>query len=129
LDRGRSFELHACTAGGDANPTCDPGVAAGWMRILTAEKAFPADNPRPVAPALNLRTFGVPRTTATHVLFRVLDNQCTGQTSFQGKQDADPRHETDCRIGTPLPPRNTQVVAELQLQSSRPRVDGAQTQE
>jgi hypothetical protein len=100
------------------------------MRILTAEKAFPADNPRPVAPALNLRTFGVPRTTATHVLFRVLDNQCTGQTSFQGKQDADPRHETDCRIGTPLPPRNTQVVAaELQLQSSRPRVDGAQTQE
>ena len=126
----RSFELHACTAGGGANPTCDPNVAAGWKRILSAEDAFPADNPRPVAPALNLRTFEVPRTTATHVLFRVLDNQCTGQTSFQGKQDADPRHETDCRIGTPLPPRNMQVVAaELQLQSSRPRVDGAQTQE
>ena len=123
----RSFELLACTAGGDANPTCDPASPAGWTPILTALDAFPADNPRPVAPALNLRTFELLPTTATHVLFRVLDNQCTGQTSFQGKQDADPRHETDCRIGTPLPPRNNQVVAaELELQSSRPRVDGAQ---
>ena len=123
----RSFELLACTAGGGANPTCDPAVAAGWNLFLTAEDAFPADNPRPVAPALNLRTWAVPGTTATHVLFRVLDNQCTGQTSYQGKQDADPRHETDCRIGTPLPPRDNQVVAaELELHSSRPRVDGAQ---
>jgi hypothetical protein len=126
----RSFELYACTAGAGPNAGCDPAMTAGWGRILLARDAFPADNPRPVAPALNLRAFDVPRTTATHVLLRVLDNQCTGQTSFQGKQDNDPRHETDCRIGTPLPARNTQVVAaELELQSSRPRVDGAQTQE
>ncbi|HSK15589.1 MAG TPA: M36 family metallopeptidase [Gaiellaceae bacterium] len=127
----RSFELYACTAGAAANPTCDPAVGTGWRRILKSRSnAFPADNPRPVAPALTLRTFNVPRTTATHVLLRVVDNQCTGQTSFQGKQDADPRHETDCRIGTPLPARNTQVVAaELQLQSSTPSVDGAQFSE
>ncbi len=127
----RSFELYACTAGGAANPGCDPAVTAGWRRILSSpSNAFPADNPRPVAPALNLRTFRVARTTATHVLFRVVDNQCTGQTSFQGKQDADPRHETDCRIGTPLPRRDMQVVAaELQLHSSAPRVDGARLSE
>jgi extracellular elastinolytic metalloproteinase len=125
----RAFELYACTA----TPTrsCDPSSSAGWRRIHRSRSdAFPGDNPRPVAPVLNLRTFSVPRTTATHVLFRVIDNQCTGQTSFQGKQDNDPRHETDCRIGTPLPRRDRDVMAaELQILSSSPRVDGAQQAE
>jgi extracellular elastinolytic metalloproteinase len=122
----RAFELLACTAT-PAQP-CDPAQADRWGRIHSSRTdAFPGDNPRPVAPALILRSFEVPRTTATHVLFRVTDNQCTGQTSFHGKQDRDPRHETDCRIGTPLPPRNTEVhAAELQLHTSRPQVVGAQ---
>jgi len=125
----RAFELYACSATA-ANP-CDPSSGAGWRRILKSRQdAFPADNPRPVAPHLILRTFQVPRTTATHVLFRVVDNQCTGQTSFQGKQDNDPRHETDCRIGTPLPRRDMEVrAAELQLLSSGPQVVGAQQSE
>lgn len=125
----RAFELLACTAT-PATP-CDPASDAGWESILESEQdAFPADNPRPVAPHLILRTFEVPTTTATHVLFRVVDNQCTGQTSFQGKQDNDPRHETDCRIGTPLPRRDMEVrAAELQLQSSAPQVVGAQQSE
>jgi extracellular elastinolytic metalloproteinase len=125
----RAFELYACTE--SATNPCDPASDAGWRRILKSrDDAFPADNPRPVAPHLILRTFEVPRTTATHVLFRVVENQCTGQSSFHGKQDRDPRHETDCRIGTPLPPRNLEVrAAELQLQSSRPQVVGAQQAE
>jgi hypothetical protein len=69
---------------------------------------------------------------ATHVLFRVLNNQCTGQPAFQGEQDNDPLNtSTDCRIGVPgvLPPRNLDVrTSELQVFSDRPRVEGA-TQE
>lgn len=126
----RAFELYACTET-PARP-CDPAGGAGWRRILRSrDNAFPADNPRPVAPHLILRSFQLgSATTATHVLFRVVDNQCTGQTSFQGKQDNDPRHETDCRIGTPLPERDTEVrAAELQLLSSAPVVTGAQQAE
>ncbi|MGH8984851.1 MAG: M36 family metallopeptidase [Acidimicrobiia bacterium] len=129
----RAFELYACTAGVDtANPDCAAGTLDGWTRILRSEDdAFPGDNPRPVAPVLILRTWQVPQTTATHVLFRVLDNQCTGQTSFQGEQDNDPVNQTDCRTGSPpLPPRNMDVrAAELQVLTDRPRVTGAEQEE
>ncbi|MGH3022205.1 MAG: M36 family metallopeptidase [Gaiellaceae bacterium] len=129
----RAFEVYACTAGETpANLTCDGGIAAGWNRILESEDdAFPSDNPRPVTPTLILRSWNVPTTTATHVLFRVLDNQCTGQTSFQGEQDMDPANQTDCRTGSPpLPPRNTEVrAAELQVLTDRPKVDGANQEE
>ena len=85
-------------------------------------------NPRPQAPDLLLRTWNVPTTTATHVLFRVLQNQCTGQESFHGDQDNDPANNSDCRIGDPpvLPPRNLDVRAsELQVHSSNPDAIGA----
>jgi extracellular elastinolytic metalloproteinase len=63
------------------------------------------------------------------VRFVVRDNQCTGHPSYQGDQDADPRNNSDCRVGnpgTPLVPRNTEVhAAELQVWSSKPDVDGA----
>jgi hypothetical protein len=124
----RQFELYACTAGAaGANPTCDPANDAGWKRILRSHKdAFPGVNPRPTAPDLVLRTFEVPRTTATHVRFVVLENQCTGQESFQGEQDQDPSNPTDCRTTS----ADEEVrAAEVQLQSSRPRVDGAQAEE
>jgi hypothetical protein len=77
-----------------------------------------------------MRSFAVPRTTATHVQLRVLTNQCTGNTAFQGEQDADPLNGTDCREGSPgaepvelpgdlpqaLAPRDNEVhVAELQV--------------
>ncbi|HET9242264.1 MAG TPA: M36 family metallopeptidase [Gaiella sp.] len=129
----RAFELYACTAGADpANPACDGATADGWAKVLTTQDdAFPGDNPRPVAPALILRSWNVPTTTATHVLFRVVSNQCTGQPSFQGEQDNDAANQTDCRTGSPpLPPRNTEVrAAELQVLTDRPRVAGAQQEE
>ena len=98
--------------------------------ITSAPNAFPGFNPRPVSPELILRSFAVPRTRATYVQLRVLTNQCTGNTAFQGEQDNDPLNGTDCRVGSPgagtvavfgdLPqvvaPRDGEVhVAELQV--------------
>jgi extracellular elastinolytic metalloproteinase len=121
----RQFELHTCTAGNAANPTCDGTTTAGWTRLLTSPRdAFPAPNPRPAAPDLLLRSFEIPPTTATHVKFVVLANQCTGNPAFQGEQHQDPAMpSSDCRstaVGT-----QEVRAAELELLTSRPRVDGA----
>ncbi len=121
----RQFELYACTAGNPVNPTCDGSVDAGWKRILRSHKdAFPAPNPRPSSPDLILRGFEVPTTTATHVKFVVLTNQCTGNPDYQGAQHADPLTPSgDCRdsaVGA-----GEVRAAELQLLTSKPRVDGA----
>jgi extracellular elastinolytic metalloproteinase len=120
----RAFELDACTAGADAaNPTCDGALAAGWTEILTSPAdAFPAKPPRPVANDLLLRTFQLPRTTATHVRLTVVSNQCTGNPAFNGEQDNDPRTTTNCD-GTVI--ANQVRVAELQILSHRTQVDGA----
>jgi extracellular elastinolytic metalloproteinase len=121
----RSFELYACTAGAATNPTCDQAVAAGWQRILRSRNdAFPAEPPRPVAPDLLLRTFNVPTSTATHVKLVVTSNQCTGNGDFHGEQDQDPSNETDCRATAIA---NQVRVAELQLLSDRPAVEGAKS--
>lgn len=128
----RAFEVYACTAGADPdNATCAGATDAGWRRILKSQDdAFPSVNPRPIAPDLILRLWNVPTTTATHVRFVVVDNQCTGQSSYHGDQDNDPNVNSDCRVvnpGTPFLPRNTEVrAAELQVWSSKPEVDGAQ---
>jgi extracellular elastinolytic metalloproteinase len=120
----RQFELQVCTAGGADNPTCDGSVPAGWTSIFVSHPdAFPAVNPRPTAPELQLRAFDPSGTTsATHVKFVVLNNQCTGQPSFQGEQDQDPNNATDCR-GTVVAEQVR--AAELQLLSSSAAVDGA----
>jgi len=123
----RSFEVWACTAGRPVNPTCDGSTDAGWKRILkSADDAFPSVNPRPVAPDLALRSWGVERQAATHLKFVVSTNQCTGQTSYQGDQDNDPAVNADCRnppgTGTT---RATEVrAAEFQAFSDNPSADG-----
>ena len=119
----RSFDVLACTAGGADNPECDGSNPVGWRTVLRSQDdAFPAVNPRPRAPELILRSWSVKPTTATHVMLKVRANQCTGQPSYQGEQDADPGNVEDCRTGGPsaagavLPPRNTEVhAAELQV--------------
>ena len=120
----RSFELYSCTAGAtSSNPTCDQAVAAGWTRILQSKSdAFPAEPSRPVSGGLLLRTFNVSRTTATHVKLVVDTNQCTGNPDYHGEQDQDPANETDCRATAIT---NQVRVAELQLLSDRPEVNGA----
>jgi extracellular elastinolytic metalloproteinase len=124
----REFDLYACRG----TPAADATTAPNCKRIVNAQDdAFPSVNPRPRAPELILRTWETPRTTATHVVFVVVDNQCTGQESYQGEQDNDPTNATDCRTGSPpLPPRNLDVrAAELQVLSDNPRVDGATSEE
>ena len=56
--------------------------------------------PRPVAPNLNLRTFDVPDTRATHVRLVALENQCTGFAGYAGEQDNDPLNDTDCKAAS-----------------------------
>jgi len=120
----RQFEVQVCTAGGTENPTCDGSMSAGWSSILVSDSdAFPSINPRPTAATLQLRAFDFDGTaSATHVKFIVLNNQCTGQTSFQGEQDQDPNNDTDCR-GTAVAEQVR--AAELQLLSSEAAVNGA----
>jgi extracellular elastinolytic metalloproteinase len=96
----RQFEVLACRASA-ANANCS-NPAVGFTSIYTSpEDAFPGFNPRPVAPELILREFDVRDAQATHVMIRVLDNQCTGDTDFHGSQDNDPANGTDCREGSP----------------------------
>jgi extracellular elastinolytic metalloproteinase len=127
----REFEVHACNASPSGGVTIG-GVTYACRRIVTAENdGFPTAPPRPVAPEMILRTWEAGGgQAATHVLFRVLENMCTGEEAFHGEQDNDPANtSTDCRIGTApvLPPRNTQVfTSELEVFTSNPRVDGAE---
>ncbi|MGH3679424.1 MAG: M36 family metallopeptidase [Natronosporangium sp.] len=121
----RQFELYACTAGTGPNPTCDGGTDAGWDRFLRSQRdAFPAPAQRPSSPDLVLRSFQVPPTSATHVKLVVVANQCTGNPLYQSQQHDDPAApSTDCR--TTSTGANEVRAAELQLLTSRPRVDGA----
>jgi len=128
----RSFEVLACDQ--TTGKACNPATPADWTSVLVAQPdAFPSVNPRPVAPDLIMRAWKIPKVNATHVLFRVRTNQCSGQASFQGEQDNDPQFSTDCRVTSltstgqvALPRRDTDVrAAELELLSAPPRVQGA----
>jgi hypothetical protein len=103
----RRFALEVCTA------DCG-GRDARWRRIYTSPAdAFPAVRPRPVAPDLQLRSFDVPDTPATHLRFVALENQCTGFGGYAGEQDNDPLNDTDCKAASE---RDLSVrAAELQV--------------
>jgi hypothetical protein len=112
----RRFQILTCKA----TATVDCSRDDQFRRIYTSRSdAFPAVAPRPRAPDLIMRSFEVPRTRATHLRLRVLDNQCTGTPAFRGDQDDDPRHDTDCVTGSAAvtgAPQGTIVrAAELQV--------------
>lgn len=114
----RKFQILTCNANIPASLNCiNPAV--GYTSIFTsADNAFPAGAPRPTAPDLIIRSFNVPNTSATHVMLKVLSNQCTqAGTPFQGDQDNDPLNDTDCDSSTS---DNTVRAAELQVFSSTP---------
>ena len=93
----RSFELLACDASGGGSCATD----ADFSVVYTSPAdAFPSVAPRPRVPDLIMRSFTIPRTKATHLRLRVVDNQCTGAPDYQGEQDQDPRAVTDCSAGT-----------------------------
>ncbi len=110
----RQFEILTCLGVDQVECTDD----ADFQLVFTSpEDAFPSIAPRPRAPELILREFEVERSQATHVRLRVVHNQCTGGPDYQGDQDDDPRHNTDCDEGST---QGTFVrAAELQVFSNR----------
>ncbi|HET9139293.1 M36 family metallopeptidase [Actinophytocola sp.] len=94
----RQFEVLGCNAEFGLN-CADP---ASYRRVFVSPAdAFPADVPRPTAPDLSMRSFRILPTVATHLMIRVLANQCTGAPAYAGQQQADPRSNSDCTIGNP----------------------------
>ncbi|HEX2031691.1 MAG TPA: M36 family metallopeptidase [Actinomycetota bacterium] len=89
----RQFEILTCTATATVNCSAPADFRSLYV---SPPDAFPSIAPRPRAPELILRTFDVPRTLATHLRLRVLENQCTGTPDYQGEQDNDPLNDTDC---------------------------------
>jgi hypothetical protein len=106
----RRFEILSCdtTRGRDC---ADP---ASYRRVFTSPAdAFPADRPRPTAPDLALRSFRILPTLATHLMIRVVGNQCTTGPAYAGDQHDDPRSTSDCATGNPAVARTVRI-AELQ---------------
>lgn len=121
----RKFEFQTCTAAGLV--TCL--VPTDFTTVFTsAANAFPGVVPRPAAPDLIIRSFTLPNpVNATHVRLKVVTNQCTGNSAFQGDQDNDPLNNSDCITGTPMPPDTIGVddevrAAELQVFSTTPNL-------
>jgi uncharacterized repeat protein (TIGR01451 family) len=115
----RKFAIETCTQTALVNCTAASSIPSGtpgsaYQRIFTsADNAFPAVQPRPLAPDLILRTFDVPDTTATHVRLVALENQCSGTPQYAGEQDDDPLNATDCKAASD---RDESVrAAELQV--------------
>ncbi|MDN3358711.1 M36 family metallopeptidase [Actinomadura sp. DC4] len=95
----RSFRLLACKA----SATVDCSQAKDYHRVFTSPRdAFPAAKPRPVAPNLTMRSFSIPKTTATHLRFEVVASQCSGNPDYAGQQTNDPNVPTDCVSGSAI---------------------------
>jgi extracellular elastinolytic metalloproteinase len=95
----RQFEVLSCN--GQFGQDC--GNPANYRSVFTSPaNAFPANVPRPTAPDLTNRSFKITPTVATHLMIRVLTNQCTGAPEYAGEQDNDPRFTTDCTNGNPV---------------------------
>jgi uncharacterized repeat protein (TIGR01451 family) len=108
----RQFEILTCTAS-PTNQNCTNPLL-GYTSVYTSPAdAFPGAQFRPTVPDMIMRTFTVPSTQATHVQIRVLTNQCTGNTMYQGEQDNDPLTVTDCIAGSTRD--NEVTIAELQV--------------
>ncbi|MEV0676114.1 M36 family metallopeptidase [Actinosynnema sp. NPDC050436] len=94
----RQFEVLACNNKSGVDCTSP----AAYRRVFTSPAdAFPSDVPRPTAPDLALRSFHIPPTKATHLMIRVMTNQCTGAPAYAGVQHDDPRSNSDCTTGNP----------------------------
>ncbi|MFF5181260.1 M36 family metallopeptidase [Micromonospora sp. NPDC000316] len=104
----RSFAVSACNA-----KTTDCTDPTRWKRIYTsANDAFPGGAYRAYTRDINLRTFAVPTTHATHLRLEVLASQCTGGPHYAGEQDNDPATTTDCATASPA--RSQVRIAEFQ---------------
>jgi extracellular elastinolytic metalloproteinase len=110
----RAFEVLTCDATRGADCTTDAGYRVTYT---SPADALPGGAYRPKTPQLIVRSFTVRPTPATHVRFRVVTNQCTGNPLYAGEQDNDPRSTTDCATSTVNATRQV-VVAEFQVFSN-----------
>jgi len=94
----RSFEILTCDA--TTGKACE-GEEDFKVVLTSAEDAFPTGRPRPLAPNLQIRSFDVTDTMATHVRLRVLTNQCTGNPVYSGAENPvdEPLSDPDCVTG------------------------------
>ncbi|HKT03429.1 MAG TPA: M36 family metallopeptidase, partial [Rugosimonospora sp.] len=97
----RSFRVLACDAA-VADCTRDASYRTVYR---SAPDAFPGGAFRPTASQLNLRTFRIPPTFATHLRLVVDSSQCTGNPRYAGEQDNDPAAATDCATASPAAPQ------------------------
>jgi hypothetical protein len=104
-----SFKVLTCN-----DLVADCSTDAGYqVAYISPPDAFPAGAFRPTAGQLNLRSFAILPSLATHVRLVVTNSQCTGNPLYAGEQDNDPRAATDCATASPFA---AQVrVAELQV--------------
>ncbi|MFB9446953.1 M36 family metallopeptidase [Dactylosporangium vinaceum] len=104
----RSFSIQTCNA-----ERSDCSTDAGFHEVYRSRSdAFPAELVRPMAPQLNLRSFDIRPTRATHLRIVVLASQCTGNPLYAGEQDNDPQAGTDCATNNPY--RDQVRIAEVQ---------------
>ncbi len=107
----RAFEVLTC----DATRGQDCATDAGFRVAYTSPAdALPSGQFRPKTPQLIVKSFTVRPTPATHVRFRVVSNQCTGNPAYAGEQDNDPRTTTDCATSAAAAARQV-VAAEFQV--------------
>ncbi|SCL52336.1 M36 family metallopeptidase [Micromonospora yangpuensis] len=104
----RSFAVWACNA-----RTTDCADPTRFRRVFTSRPdAFPGGAYRPYVPEINLRSFTLPTTVATHLRLEVLTSQCTGGPDYAGERDDDPATTTDCATASPA--RDQVRIAEFQ---------------
>jgi hypothetical protein len=104
-----SFAVLACDA-----TKSDCSDDASYQEVYRSpDNAFPGGRFRPVAPQLNLRSFTIHPTLATHLRLQVLSSQCTGNPLYAGEQDDDPRAATDCAANSQF--RQQVRIAEFQV--------------
>ncbi len=105
----RSFAILACNA-----TSADCTQDSSYQQVYRSpDNAFPGGAFRPVAPQLNLRSFAIHPTLATHLRIVVLSSQCTGNPLYAGEQDNDPRANTDCATASQF--RDQVRIAEVQV--------------
>jgi hypothetical protein len=93
-----SFDLQACDSSA-SDCSQDDSFKTFYQ---SPDDAFPGNPLRPTVAALNLRSFEVPATQASHVRIVVRDSQCTGNPSYQRERfpvNGDPFNDPDCDTG------------------------------
>ncbi|MFG2041138.1 M36 family metallopeptidase [Dactylosporangium sp. NPDC048998] len=105
----RSFAILTCNA-----KKADCSKDSSFQEVYRSPAdAFPGGAFRPTSPQLNLRSFDIHPTLATHVRIQVLSSQCTGNPLYAGEQDNDPRANTDCATASQF--RDQVRIAEVQV--------------